>query len=86
MSMIQASSRAEDLMVEILKKRKSPMTLAEIVDLILKMDPDVFTGETPRNSMYSIIFRREKRRKDSKQAAIFKKVKERGNVLYTLNK
>lgn len=79
-------SRAEELMVEILKRRKSPMTIAEIVDAILKQEPDALSGATPRNSMYSIVFRREKRRKENGLAPLFRTKSERGNVLYCLNK
>jgi hypothetical protein len=86
MSFLVQKSRAEELMVEILKRRKSPMTLGEIVDVILKSEPEVLAGETPRNSMYSIIFRREKRRKESKQPMLFKTTRERRNVLYQLNR
>ena len=86
MSNLEPRSRAEELMVEILRRRKSPMTLGEIVDVILQQEPSVLAGETPRKSMYSIVFRRENRRKGSRIPLLFKTTKERGSVLYQLNR
>jgi hypothetical protein len=86
MSSLKTRSRAEELMVEILKKRKTPMTLGEISDVILRQEPSVLAGATPRNSMYSIISRREKRRKGDRMPLMFKTTRERGSVLYQLNR
>lgn len=86
MSSLGQRSRAEELMVEILRRRKSPMTLGEIVDVILLQEPTALGGATPRNSMYSIVFRRERRRKESRMPLLFKTTKVRGSQLYQLNK
>lgn len=86
MSSLGQRSRAEELMVEILRRRKSPMTLGEIVDVILSQEPTALSGATPRNSMYSIVFRRERRRKESRIPLLFKTTKVRGSLLYQLNK
>lgn len=86
MSTLQPSSRAEELMAEILAKRKTPMTLGEIVDAILRQDPTVLGGATPEKSMYSIVFRREKRRKANRMPLLFRRTKERGSILYQLNR
>ena len=55
-------SNLEELMVEVLKKKKEPQTLQEIVDEISAKNPEVFTGKTPKKSLYSTIYRREKSR------------------------
>lgn len=86
MSTLQPSSRAEELMIEILARRRTPMTLGEIVDAMLRQEPSVLSGATPQKSMYSIIFRREKRREAGEMPLLFKKTKERGSILYQLNK
>lgn len=79
-------SNVEGLMVEVLKKKEMPMSLGEIVDEIRKLDPSSLTGKTPRNSLYSIIYRREKRRIDDGEKPIFRTIEERREVLYFLNK
>lgn len=86
MSTLEPSSRAEELMVEILARRKTPMTLSEIVDAMLRQEPSVLIGATPQKSMYSIVFRREKRRKAGRMPLLFRRTKERGSVLYQLNR
>lgn len=79
-------SNVENLMIKILENRRVPMSLGEIVDEIKKIDASAFCGKTPRNSLYSIIYRREKRRIDSGEKPLFKTIEERREVLYDLNK
>lgn len=78
-------SGIEELMVEILKNKNSPMSLGEIVDEIKTLSPTALAGKTPRNSLYSIIYRREKRRVDAGENPLFKTFEERREVLYLLN-
>lgn len=79
-------SIAENLMLKILEHKKIPMSLREIVDEIKKIDPSVFCGQTPRNSLYSIIYRRERSRIENGESPLFKTTQERRETLYILNK
>lgn len=72
-------------MVEILKIKKLPMSLGEIIEEIKICSPTALTGKTPRNSLYSIIYRREKRRIYADEEALFKTTEERREILYSLN-
>lgn len=81
-------SNLEELMVEILKKKKKPLTLLEVVDEISKTNPEVFTGKTPSKSLYSIIYRREKLRIEKGSQPMFLQItaqKARKETLYSLN-
>ena len=78
-------SNLEELMVEILKKKKKPLTLLEVVDEISKVNPEVFTGKTPSKSLYSTIYRREKARIAKGNHPIFLQDSTRQETLYSLN-
>ena len=78
-------SNLEELMVEILKKKKKPLTLVEVVEQISKTSPEAFTGKTPSKSLYSIIYRREKLRIEKGQQPVFLKDTEQKETLYSLN-
>jgi len=71
-------------MVKILKK-KNPLSLQEIVDEIMKRDETAFTGKTPRNSLYSIVYRNEKKRLEEKNQTLFLTNKERREIVYSIN-
>lgn len=81
----RTKSNTEDLMVKVLMQQKKPMSLLEIVDEINRIDPTVFTGKTPRNSLYSVIYRRGKRREEKGEKALFRTIEERSEILYMLN-
>lgn len=78
-------SDLEALMVEVLKKRKKALSLGEVVSEIEKMEPHAFTGQTPTNSLYSIIYRREKRRVENGSQPLFLIEKDRNSSVYSLN-
>lgn len=80
------SSQAEDAMVKVLKKAKGPMSLAEIVSEIQKLHSTILSGQTPTKSLYSIVYRREKRRREDGEKPLFKLTNERRDTLYSLNK
>lgn len=84
MSWSRQTSNLESLMVATLKKRKV-LSLPEIVQEILKGSPEAFTGQTPTNSLYSIVYRREKSRLENGQPALFLTEKVRNVLLYSLN-
>ncbi len=79
-------SNIEDLMVAVLKKKKLPMSIGEIADAIMEVDSSLLSGKTPRNSLYSIVYRREKRRVENGEKTLFKITEERRVILYSLNK
>ena len=78
-------SNLEELMVEILKKKKKPLTLLEVVDEISKTNPEVFTGKTPSKSLYSTIYRREKARIERGNQPMFLQDTARQETQYSLN-
>ncbi|MFT3814395.1 MAG: hypothetical protein QM740_13615 [Acidovorax sp.] len=84
MSWSRQTSTLESLMVAALKEQKV-LSLPEIVQEILKRNPEAFTGQTPTNSLYSIVYRREKSRIESGKPALFFTEKVRNVVLYSLN-
>ena len=49
MSWSRSKSEVEDLMVYVLKKKSSPMSLGEIVEEMKKLSPELLTGKTPKN-------------------------------------
>lgn len=56
-------SKLEALVVDVLSESSNPLTISEIAEIIAEREPGVFNGPTPERSLYSIIYRREKRRK-----------------------
>ena len=79
-------SKLEAMMLDILKKSKKPMTIAQIVEAIQLREPDIFTGKTPSNSLFSIIYRNEIKRESLAQKTLFKKIKQGSSTFYTPNK
>ncbi|MEJ2793166.1 hypothetical protein WAE56_07090 [Iodobacter sp. LRB] len=84
MSWNRQHSNIEELMVKVLKKHKA-LSLQEIVDFLGKSEDVPFTGKTPSNSLFSIIYRREKRREDGNVPKLFLKEIVKGRSLYSLN-
>ncbi len=85
MTWSRQKSDLEALMVMALEKRKEPLSLSEIVFEIEKMQPQVFTGQTPTNSLYSIIYRRERRRVENGCLPRFLVDRYRNISIYSLN-
>ena len=78
-------SDLEDMMVDVLKKKKKALSLGEVVGEIEKIEPSAFSGKTPTNSLYSIIYRREKRRIENGNQPLFLIEKDRNSSVYSLN-
>ncbi len=78
-------SDLEAMMVYVLKKKKKALSLGEVVGEIEKIEPNAFTGKTPTNSLYSIIYRREKRRVENGGQPFFLVEKDRNSSVYSLN-
>ena len=78
-------SRLEKLLVETLEESKSALTLREIVYRIEEKSHGVFSGETPVNSLYSVILRREKRREQRGHEPLLRTVREGNSTKYILN-
>ncbi|HHQ4579486.1 hypothetical protein ACP6EV_19775 [Aeromonas hydrophila] len=77
-------SDLEAMMVKVLKKKKA-LSLSEVVSEIEKIEPNTFSGKTPTNSLYSIIYRREKRRIENGNQPLFLIEKDRNYSVYSLN-
>lgn len=78
-------STTEQLMVDVLNKATQDLTLDEIVNEILKLKPSALKGKTPKNSLYSVIYRREKRRVELGIDKIFITFVRGGATYYSLN-
>lgn len=85
MTWSRQKSDLETLMIQVLKLQKRALSLSEIVIEIEKISPYAFSGNTPTNSLYSIIYRREKRRSTKGQPPLFLIEKYRYYSVYTLN-
>lgn len=72
-------------MVDVLAVSKQALTLGEIVSEILSRNPSALTGKTPRKSLYSVIYRREKRRAERVSPPLFKTTTRGGATYYSLN-
>ncbi len=72
-------------MVEVLKEHNHGLALHQIVKEIRKIEPDCLRGETPVNSLYSIVYRKEKKRIKAGEKPLFKKYGVHRNILYKLN-
>ncbi len=78
-------SELEKLLVDILAETDFAITVQEIAKRIEEKKPGTFTGKTPSNSLYSVIYRRENRRKQRGHEPLLKTIKEGRSVYYTLN-
>lgn len=78
-------STSEQLMVDVLTESKQALTLDEIVSEIISRSPTALGGKTPKNSLYSVIYRREKRREERGLHALFKTTIRGGATYYSLN-
>lgn len=84
MAYSRRKSKAEELMIEVLKEYKDGMSLFGIVQEILQKDPECLVGKTPINSLYSIVYRKEKRRVENGELPLFEKVVFHRETLYKL--
>lgn len=66
--------------IEALKRTKKPLTLLELVTEIRKTNPTILKGQTPTKTLYSAIYRAEKKRK------LFKHTKENNKLKIELIK
>lgn len=78
-------SQIESLVIEILKL-KTALSLAQLVEEIQLRDKALLSGKTPKNSLYSIILRREQKRITCGGLPFFKVNRVGKNNLYSLNK
>ena len=85
MSWDRNTSTSEQLMVEVLEDAKQALTLDEIVSAMQNRDPSVLTGKTPTKSLYSVVYRREKRRAERGLEALFTTTTRGGSTYYSLN-
>jgi len=85
MTWARNTSATEQLMVDALRKAKKPLTLDEIANQILVRHPGVLTGKTPKKSLYSVIYRREKRREERGKPLLFITSIRGGATYYSIN-
>ena len=85
MSRARNTSASEKLMVDVLRDANQALTLDEIVEQILDRNPAAFVGKTPKKSLYSIVYRREKRREEQGIPALFKTLIRGGARYYSIN-
>jgi len=85
MSWARNTSASEKLMVDVLRDADQALTLDEIVEQILDRYPETFTGKTPKKSLYSVVYRREKRRKERGLPALFITTIRGGARYYSIN-
>jgi len=78
-------SQIESLVIEILKL-KTALSLAQLVEEIQLRDKALLSGKTPKNSLYSIILRREQKRITCGGLPFFKVNRVGKNNFYSLNK
>jgi len=78
-------SQIESLVIEILKLKTS-LSLVQLVEEIQLRDKNLLSGKTPKNSLYSIIIRREQKRIDCGGLPFFKVNRVGRNNFYSLNK
>ncbi len=78
-------SQLEKLLVEILEEAENALTLREIAVRMEKKSPGTFLGETPVNSLYSVISRREKRREQRGHQPLLRTIREGRSTKYILN-
>ena len=82
----RTKSVAEKLMVDVLRESEHALTLAEIVSRINAKNSSALRGKTPINSLYSIIYRREKRRIEQGKKSLFVCYVRGGASYYDLKK
>lgn len=85
MTWSRRKSNLEAMMTEVLRDKKKSLSLGEIVSEIEKIYPNSFSGQTPTNSLYSIIYKREKRRIKNGNQPLFLIEKNRNSSIYSLN-
>ena len=72
-------------MIKILMESQTSMSLNEIVLRINEFDPLALQGKTPKKSLYSIIYRREEKRREAQEPSAFITEKRYGVILYKVN-
>lgn len=78
-------SKSEQLMIEVLKNAPQSLNMGEIVKAIQEKDSSVFTGKTPEKSLYSTIYKREKKRNERGFPSPFIVTTRGGSKYYKLN-
>ena len=68
----------------VLSEANMPLEMGEIVKRIKNKDRSVLKGMTPEKSLYSVIYRRERRRAERGYKRLIKQIKDRGKALYLI--
>lgn len=85
--MMPCDQNLEWLTVEVLLEtpNHSPLSIHEIVAEIKKIAPRALSGKTPNKSLYSVIYRREKRRREFEEPNAFITFKKDIILRYSIN-
>ena len=75
---------SEKFMIEALTGSPHPLSIEELVKEIQKLSPTLLRGKAPKKSLYSMIYRREKRRKEQGLTPKFKITTKEGISFYEL--
>lgn len=78
-------SHLEDCMAEVLSMNEKGLNLTQIINELKIKEPNIFTGKTENKSLYSIIYRREKRRINFGKPTKFIVQPDRNGSIYKLN-
>lgn len=85
MAWTRNASASEKLMVDVLRNANKVLTLDEIVKQISHRNPTALSGKTPNKSLYSVVYRRENRRKERGLLVLFKNIIRGGARYYSIS-
>lgn len=71
--------------IRVLKDSRKPLSLRDITEQIVNRKLVTVKGKTPEKTLYGVIFKKEKLRKERGEKPVFKKTRSGSSVLYTLN-
>lgn len=76
----------EKAIIAVLKQARKPLTIREILDILLEKHLIKSSGKTPDKTLYAIIRRRNERAAAKGEKSPFNRIKRHISVSYTLNK
>lgn len=76
----------ESEIISVLEQAGRPLSIKEIADIIVSRKRKEFFGKTPNKTVYSIIYRKNKRKKEQGYEPLFNKAEEDEQVKYFLKK
>jgi HB1, ASXL, restriction endonuclease HTH domain len=80
------ASTYESAAIEVLSRAKQPLPISAISRQIVEQELVEVRGKTPDRSLYSILYRKDRKREQSGQKPLFRRITDGRNVLYALNR